>query len=80
MGWTLQSLKAELGQPRIDRALRETQAWMPRGYPMLEAFIQDNWRIAPRKTLRHAYMAMGFAGVKSHADKYLVVARALGKV
>jgi hypothetical protein len=80
MGWTLNSLREELGQKRIEQAICEQQEWIPSGWPKITQFVRDEWPTNPRGCLRMTYHALAFAGFKSHKDKYLLVARALGKV
>jgi hypothetical protein len=80
MGWTLNSLREELGQARIEEAIRDQQEWIPKGWPKIAAYVRAEWVVDPRQCLRNTYQALAFAGFKSHKDKYLLVARALGKV
>lgn len=80
MGWTLQSLVAELGHERIERAIREQQEWIPKGWPMIADYVRTTWSENPRECMRTTYQTLAFAGFKSHKDKYLLMARALGKV
>lgn len=80
MGWTLTSLVALHGPERIQQALDDTREWMPKGFPLVVDEVRKCFPLQPRETLHATYFALSFAGVKSHADKYLVVAYALGKL
>lgn len=80
MGYTLTSLRAELGEERIQRAIDDQRAWMPRAHADIVALIGHEWQTNPRKAIKHARMLCSFAGFRSYCDTYLLVAFALGKL